>query len=223
MSKLAERETQAAEVTERDAIVETSCSSASAGSGMAAISTLTASTLGRRLPSSGRGGAGHGVGGHVRRFDDLGEPRPGHQVGVPELVGALRQQELRRAVGQRGEDRPAAAVMDGEIGVAEGGGLVDEGLDTDVPRHRSEGRAVGRAEREQDVDVEPAESLDDGPERLVRRDDRAEGQVDERPVALPDPWRQDGVGLGERDRSQRDPRRVGEERWLLQGRGKMST
>ena len=74
-------------------------------------------------------------------------------------------------------------------------------------------------ERQQDVDVEPAESLDDRPQHLVRRDDRAERQVDERPVALTHPGRQDGVGFGERDRSHRYPRRVGEERRSLQDRG----
>ena len=61
---------------------------------------------------------------------------------------------------QRAEDGAAAAVVDDQVGVVEHGRLIDEALDDHVRRERAETRAGGRAEGEEHVHVELAETGD---------------------------------------------------------------
>ena len=118
----------------------------------------------------------------------------GEHLAVEELIGPLRQQQLRQPGGEGAEHRARPAVVDREVDPREHRGLGDKPFHVDVRWQLAQqfGVPVG-ADGDQDVDVQRAEVVECPLEHLDRTErHRAEGEVDPRPGA----GRHEPVGNG---------------------------
>ena len=157
----------------------------------------------------------------------------GDATGVVVLVGDERHHDGGHAGRQRPRHRARAAVADQGVGVGEDVGLRDPARDVHVRRHGPQrGRVLVAADGHEQADRQHRQGVDRVAVELRvgadRRHDRAEGEVDQRPVVVAPPVRQRarlvrlgraepqdpvdarGLGLLERLRDQAEARRRGE-------------
>ena len=111
-------------------------------------------------------------------------PAAVEQLGVLELVGALRQHQLRQAVRDAAEHRAAAAVADDSGARRQDLRLPDEPVYLDVRRLGAEcGRVAVGADGQHEVHRQVADGVDDGLEQVEPTvPDGAEADVDRRLV-----------------------------------------
>lgn len=105
-------------------------------------------------------------------------PQPGDErLGVDELVGALGQEHLADAGGERGERRPGPAVVHHRAAGRQDAGQRDPAVDADAVGNGAESRRV-IAERDDHLDVQTGElrhDLAQDVEAAEARGDRPEG------------------------------------------------